>query len=184
MAPFYFFYKARTSLAMFCLSFAFMITLGFYASRLFERVDVLQKRLSSLKHLAVRSEEAAALIQAHREDFYAFEACGFERPLTPEVLQASVRYPVKFGAISFGKGVAKNNKFVVQDVSFSMSCLRDRDIFALLDQLITQGPGIFQIYDVTIARTRPLTEEILKKIAAGKSQALFDGRITATWIHQ
>jgi hypothetical protein len=65
-----------------------------------------------------------------------------------------------------------------------MSCLRDRDIFALLDQLITQGPGIFQIYDVTIARTRPLTEEILKKIAAGKSQALFDGRITATWIHQ
>jgi hypothetical protein len=184
MAPFYFFYKARTSLTMCSLSFALMMTLGFYTSRLFERVDALQKRLSSLKHLAVQSEEAAVLIQAHRKDFSAFESCGFERPLTPEALQASVHYPVKFGAISSVKGVAKNNKFVSQDVCVSISCLRDRDIFALLDQLINQGPGIFQIYDVIIIRTSPLTEELLKKIGAGKVQALFDGKITATWIHQ
>lgn len=183
MAPFYF-YKEKSSLAICGFSLTLIIILGFYTSRLYEQIDDLQHRLSSLKCLAVRSQEAATFIQNHREEFAAFETCGFERPLAPEMLQSSLRHIIEFGAISSLEGTLKNNNLVAQEVSFSIPCLYDRDVFSHLDQLIHQGPGIFQIHDVTINRVSPLNEEMLEKIATGKPQALFDGRITATWIHR
>ena len=176
--------RSKASLAIGGFSLIAMVVLGFYENHLAKRVNDLQQRLSALNDLAARSQETSTFIQARQEDFIAFQSCGFERPLTPEILRTSLHYPIEFGAISSLKGKLKNNKFVAQNVSFSILCLHDRDIFALLDQLASQGPGFFQIHEVTIKRVASLNEEILKKIADGKPQTLFDGRIIATWIHQ
>lgn len=178
------FHRTKTSLLICGLSFAFIITLGLYTTRLYEQVEDLHERLASLRRRSVRSQEAAAFIQSHREDFAAFEACGFERSLTPEALQHSLRHAIEFGAISSLDEKIQNNNLVIQEVSFSIPCLQDRDIFELLDQLIHQGPGVFHIHALTINRVRSLSEEMLEKIAAGKPQVLFEGKITAAWIHR
>jgi hypothetical protein len=176
--------RSKISLMIGSFSLLFMIALGFYENHLVKRVDDLHQRLSALNDLAARSQETTTFIQSRREDFLTFQSCGFERPLTPEILRTSLRYPIEFGAISFLKGKLKSDKFVAQNVSFSILCLHDRDIFALLDQLANQGPGFFQIHEVTIKRVTPLSQEMLEKIADGKPQTLFDGRVIATWIHQ
>ena len=178
------FHRTKTSLLICSVSFASLITLGLYTTRLYEQIENLHQRLSSLRRLAVRSQEAAAFIQSHREDFAAFETCGFERFLAPEALQDSLRHAVEFGAISSLDEKIKNHNVVVQEVSFSIPCLQDRDIFELLDQLINQGPGVFQIHALTINRVSSLSEEMLEKIATGKPQTLFDGKISAAWVHR
>ena len=180
----FYFYKTRVSLGTLSFSLIVMSTLGLYARHLHQHVEDLQCRLSSLRHLTVRSQEAATLIKTHEADFAAFESCGFEHPLTPEALQSARSHTIEFGSFSAANGDTKNNGLVFQEVAFSIPCLQDRDVFALLDQLTTQGPGIFQIHDVTITRVSSLSEEMLEKIALGKPQALFDGKITATWIHR
>jgi len=181
--------RSKMGLIACSVSFSLITSLGFYENDLAKQVHVLQQRLSSLKNLAVRSQETALFIQSHQEDFAAFEACAFEQPLVPETLQASFRHSsfpcaIEFGTMSPLSQAYKNSPFVTQAVSFSIPCLRDRDVFAFLHQLTSQGPGIFQIHDVTVTRTSSLNEEMLGKIASGKPQALFEGRIAATWIHQ
>lgn len=181
--------RSKMSLTLWSLSFTLMITLGCYTGYLGEQADILRQHLSSLRDLAVRSQEAAFFLQSRREDFAAFEACGFERPLGPEALQTSLGHlpllhPIKFGAISPLNGIPQNIRCIAQEVSFSIPCLRDRDVFELLDRLVGQGPGIFQIHNVTITRINPLDEEALDKIAAGMPHTLLDAQIVATWIHQ
>lgn len=188
MAQFYFsktkLSRGIISLGISCLSLVFMIALGFYANDLHQQIEDLKKRLLSLNHQASRSQEAATLVKTHREDFAAFEACRFEHPITLETFQNSFSHALEFGPISFLEEGSKNTRLVLQEVTFSIPCLQDRDIFVLIDRLINHGPGIFQIQDVTINRVSSLNEEMLEKIAAGKPQTLFDGKITATWIHR
>lgn len=187
MAQSYFYEKinrSKVSLVIGSLSLISMVALGFYENHLSERINSLQHRLSALNDLAARFQETATFIRSRQEDFLAFEACGFDRSLTPEILRASVHYPIEFAEISSLKGKFKNNKLVAHNVSFSIPCVHDGEVFGLLDRLVTQGPGFFQIHEVTIKRVVPLSQEMLEKIAAGKPQTLFEGRIVARWIHQ
>lgn len=176
--------RLKISLAISLFSLALATILSFYTIHLYEKTALLQTRLSSLKSLNVRSQEAAAFIQAHQEDFFAFEACQFERSVGPKTLQEFFQYPIELGPISSLDNISKNNKFLAQNVSFSISCLRDRDVFAFLEGLSRKGPGLFEVYDIKITRLNALTPEILEKIACGNSQVLFNAKIEATWIHQ
>ena len=184
MTLLYFIKKTSLSLGISLLSFIFIISFGFYAADLHNQLKDLEGRLLFLNSLAVRSQEAAALIKTHEEDFSAFLACKFEQSSTPEILQSSIPHPIEFGKISCLDADLQNKGFLSQDVSFSIPCLNDRDIFALLDHLINKGPGLFQIQEVTINRVSALSDEMLEKIAAGKPQVLFEGKVTATWVHR
>lgn len=184
MTLFYFIKKLSLSLGINLLSFILMISFSFYAADLHSQVDDLERHLLFLNRLTVRSQEAATLIKTHEEDFAAFRACKFEQSLNPEMLQSSILHAIEFGQISSLDSDPKNKSFVSQDVSFSIPCLNDRDIFILLDRLVHEGPGLFQIHEVTINRISALSDEMLEKIAAGKPQALFDGKVTATWVHR
>lgn len=183
MVKFYF-YKTRTPIGILCLSAILTITLTWFESRLHQNVDDLQRHLSFLNRNAIRSQEAAMLIKTHEKDFAAFELCDFERPCTPEGLQSSHAYSIEFGPSSVMKDNSKSSDLIVQEVSFSIPCLQDRDVFALLEQLITKGPGIFHTCEVTVKRISSLSEGMLEKIAAGKPQTLFEGRIRTKWIHR
>jgi hypothetical protein len=175
-------YKARGALSVVCLATSFSIILGGYVSRLHQQVVELQERLSSLKRLEVRSQEAAALIKTHEKEFAEFEACEFERTLPSDGLQSLRAYTIEVSPPSLINDASSKN-LVVREVMVSIFCLQDREVFSLLDQLITRGPGLFHIHDITIRRVSPLSEEILEKIATGKPQALFEGKITGTWTH-
>lgn len=183
MTPLYI-HKTKTSLALCGLSFSLMTALGFYAHHLSGSVESSQRRLASLKKGAAQLQESAAFIQERQKDFSAFETCGFERPITLETLQSGAPYPIELGEPSQLDGLLNHNKLISQAISFSVPCLQDRDIFKFLEQLTSQGPGIFLIHEVRIHRISPLSEEILDKVAAGKPLVLFEGRIMATWIHQ
>ena len=177
-------YKARGALSVLGVVVIVVMILGGYESRLHQQVIELQQRLSSLNRLAVRSQEAAALIKTHEKEFAEFEACGFERTLTSDGLQGTRAYTIELGPPSAINDTSSSKGLIIQEVSFTVPCLQDGQVFALLDQLITSGPGLFHIHDVTIRRVSPLSEEMLEKIAAGKPQAIFDGKITGTWIHR
>lgn len=176
--------KTSFSLGISLLSFVLFISLGFYAANLHTQVNNLKQHLVFLNHLTVRSQEAAALIKAHEEEFAAFQACKFEEVLNPEVLQNAVPHTIEFGQASRRDADPQNKGLVSQEVSFSIPCLNDRDIFALLDHLTRKGPGLFQIQEVTINRISALSNDMLVKIAAGKPQTLFDGKVIATWVHR
>jgi len=176
-------YKARGALSVLCLTVIIVMILGRYENRLHQQVAELQQRLSSLNRVAVRSQEAAALIKTHEKEFAEFEACGFERALTADGLQGTRAYTIEVGPVSPVNDASRSKGLVIQEVSFSVPCLQDREVFSLLEQLTTIGPGLFHIHDVTIRRVSSLSEEMLEKIAVGKPQALFDGKITGTWIH-
>ncbi len=184
MILFYFIKKTSFSLGTSLLSFVLLISLGFYAADLHTQVNTLKQHFVFLNHLAVRSQEAAALIKTHEEDFTAFQACKFEEPLNPEILQNTIPHAVEFGQASHPGADPQNKGLVSQEVSFSIPCLNDRDIFALLDHLANKGPGLFQIQEVTINRISALSDEMLEKIATGKLQVLFEGKVTATWVHR
>jgi hypothetical protein len=177
-------HKTKTSLALCGLSFMILITLGFYARSLSGQIEGAQHRLSSLKKVAAQSQESAAFLETHRQDFAAFEACGFEHPVTRETLQSVIHYPIEFGETSSLDEQTGLPQLVAQDIIFSVSCMQDRDVFKLLERLASQGPGIFLIQEVKVDRILPLSDEVLEKIAQGKSQPLFEGRISARWVHQ
>jgi hypothetical protein len=179
-----YFYKTRVALGILCLSVALTITLTLFENRLHQNVDDLQHHLSTLHRIAVQSQEAAMLMKTHEKDFAAFELCEFERPCTSEGLQSSRARSIEFGPNSVLKDNSKTSDLVVQEVSFSIPCLQDRDVFALLEELTNKGPGIFHTREVTVKRVSSLSEEMLEKIVAGKPQTLFEGRIRATWIHR
>jgi len=151
-------YKAKRALSLLCLAVIFVMILGGYESRLHQQVEDLQQRLSCLNRIAVRSQEAAVLIKSHEKEFAEFEACGFERVLTSEEFQSARVYTIDFGPISPVNDASRSKGLVIQEVSFSIPCLQDREVFALLDQLTTIGPGLFHIHDVTIRRVSPLSE--------------------------
>jgi len=175
----FFLRKAGVSLGVSILSCILIISSGFYAANHHHQIKELKHHLLFLNHQAVRSQEAVTLIKAHEKDFAAFQSSQFEKSFTPEMLQSSIHYVIEFGQIS-----RKNpGSPISQELSFSIPCLQDRDTFILLDHLLNEGPGFFQIHDVTIHRTSALSEEMLEKIAAGLPQALFDGKVTATWVH-
>lgn len=166
------------------LSLAIMITMGFHAHHLHQQNENLEQKLTSLSHRLRRSQEAADLLKTYPEDFAAFEISRFEHSVTPQTLQQSFPQSLEFGPISYPEEGGKNADIVCQKISLSIPCLQDTDLFILLDTLTHQGPGIFQIHEVTIHRVSPLNEEMLSKISMGKPQALFDGKISATWIHR
>jgi hypothetical protein len=180
----FFLKKTILSLSISTFSFVSIISFGFYASNQHIQLRELEQRLLFLDRQAVRSQEAGALIKAHEKDFVSFQTCRFEEFLNPENLQKSTPYAIEFGQISRLNTDSKNKGLVSQDLSFSILCLQDQDIFTFLDHLFNEGPGFFQIHEVTIHRIRALSEEMLEKIAAGKPQALFDGKVIATWVHR
>jgi hypothetical protein len=180
----FFLRKTIISLSISAFSFASIVSFGFYASNQHTKIKELEQRLLFLNNQAVRSQEAEALIKAHEKDFAAFQACKFEDLLDPEKLQKSTPYIIEFGQISSLNAGSGNKNLISQELSFSIACLQDQDIFTFLDRLFNQGPGFFQIHEVTIHRIRALSEEMLEKIAAGKPQALFDGKVAATWVHR
>jgi hypothetical protein len=179
----FFLKKTITSLSISALSFASIIYSCFYASNQRAQIKELEQRLLFLNRQAVRSQEAEVLIKAHEKDFAAFQKCKFEDLLNPEKLQKSTPYAIEFGNIASLNADSKNKGLVSQDLYFSIPCLQDQDIFIFLDHLFNEGPGFFQVHEVTIHRIRALSEEMLEKIAAGKPQTLFDGKVTATWVH-
>lgn len=176
--------KTIISLSISVLSFASMISSCYYVSNQHAQIKELEQHLLFLNRQAIRSQEAGALIKAREKDFAAFQKCKFEDLLNPEKLQKSTPYIIEFGQISSMNTDPGNEGLVSQDLSFSIPCLQDRDIFTFLDHLFNEGPGFFQIHEVTIHRIRALSEEMLEKIAAGKPQALFDGKVMATWVHR
>jgi len=176
--------KTGMSLGVLSLTLTLTITLGLFENRLLQRVKGLQKQVSSLTHLEVRTHQATTLITAHQKEFAAFETCGFERSYTSQELPSSPSYAIEFGSTSAVDSQSTNKGVVFQEVSLTIPCLQDRDVFKLIEKLTNEGPGIFQIQEITITRMSALSEEILEKIAAGKPQALFDGRIRALWIHR
>jgi len=180
----FFFRKTSVSLGVGVLSFVLIISFGFYAADQDNRIKELKHHLLFLNHQIVRSQEAAALMKAHEKDFTAFLACKFEQSLTLEMLQSSLAYPVEFGPASYLDMSLKSQGLTSQNLSFSVPCLQDREVFILLDRLLKEGPGFFQIHEVTISRISALSEEMLEKIAAGKPQTLFNGKVTATWVHR
>lgn len=180
----FFLKKTGIGLGASILSLALIISFGFYATDQHNHIKELRNRLLFLNHQIARSEEEATLIKTHEEDFTTFLACKFEQPLTPEMLQNSMVYPVEFGQASSLDADLKNQGLIAQNLSFSVPCLQDRDVFTFLDHLLNKGPGFFQIHEVTINRISALSEEMLEKIAAGKPQTLFDGKVTATWMHR
>lgn len=157
-------YKTRVALSVLCVTVFFVIVLGLYERQLHHKVDDFQHHLSSLNRQAVRSQEAAAFIKAHEREFTAFELCEFERVVTPEALQSSHAYTIDFGSASPVNLDSKNSGLIVQEVSFTIPCLQDRDVFALLDQLTNKGPGLFHISEVTIKRMSSLSDEMLRKL--------------------
>lgn len=176
----FFLKKTSVSLGVSILSCVLIISFGFYAVGHHNQVKELEHRLLFLNRQAVRSQEAMALLKVHESEFSAFQACKFEQPLSPEMLQNSTPHTIEFAKNS----ILNTDPLVSQSLSFSVSCLRDRDIFILLERLFNEGPGLFQIHEVTIHRISALSEEMLEKIADGKPQALFDGKVAATWIHR
>lgn len=161
-----------------------MIMLRFHAEQLHQQNENLRQKLTSLNHQTIRSQEAAATLKAYHEDFAAFEACKFEQTFTPKLLRQTFSHPLEFGPASSLEQMGKNAGIICQEVSFSVPCLQDTDVFILIDKLLNQGPGIFQINEVTLRRVSSLDDGMLSKIAAGKPQILFEGRINATWIHR
>lgn len=180
----FFLRKTGVSLGINILSFVLIISFGMYATSLHIHIKELEQHLLFLKRQIVLSQEEATLINAHEKEFLAFEACKFEQPISPEMLQRSIPHTIEFGQISNLDTDPRNKGLVSQDLYLLISSLQDRDIFALLDHLLNEGPGLFQIHGVMINRISALTEEMLEKIADGKPQVLFDGKVTATWIHR
>jgi hypothetical protein len=176
--------KTSVSLGLNIFSFALIISFGFYAADHHNQIEKLEQHLLFLNRQTIRSQEAATLIKAHEKDFAAFQACKFEEPLNPEMLQKSIFYAIEFGKIFSLDADSSTEGLVSQELSFSVPCLQDRDVFTLLGHLFNEGPGLFQVQEVTIHRLSALSEEMLEKIAAGKHQVLFDGKITAIWIHR
>ncbi len=177
-------FKTTTPLIMGLLSLFLTGSLGVYYDRLHHHIEKLEHQLQSLKHLTVRAQETVNLINTFGHEFTAFEGCGFATPITPETLQKSMAYPLEFGPISSVNKDPNHCLLVSQEISFSLACTRDREVYLFLDQLITQGPGIFRIQEVSIDRLSPLTETMLEKIATGDPVALFEARIFTTWIHR
>jgi hypothetical protein len=176
--------KTWVSLGVLSVTITLTLTLALFENKFHQEVKDLEKQLSSLNHIATQSHEAATLIKANEREFAAFEACGFERSFISETLPSSPSYTIEFGPNSPLAYNSQNDGVVFQEVSFSIPCLQDRDVFRLLEKLTNEGPGLFHIQEVTISRMSPLSEEMLEKIAAGKPQPLFDGRISAIWIHR
>lgn len=177
-------HKIKISFWICGFSFIILTILVFYTHSLSEQIENTQTHLSSLKKVAVQSQESTVFLQTHQEESDAFEACRFMDPVTLETLQSTLPYQGEWGEVSYLNGLLENKKLMTQAVSFSVPCLKDRDIFKFLELLTQQGPGIFLIHEVKVNRICPLNDEILEKIAAGKMQILFEGRIRATWVHQ
>lgn len=180
----FYLYKLRKSIGILGISILILITSGWWQESLNEEVGVLNQRLYTLKNLAAQRQAIARVIEANRDDFARFEACEFNRALNPDILQKSCPYPIDFGPSSGERGDAKEDSIIFQEVSFTIQCLKDTDVYLFVNQLLNRGPGIFQIHDVTITRVSSLSEDILETIEAGKPQFLFESKILATWIHR
>jgi hypothetical protein len=176
--------RAKYALGALGMSFAMMGTLAYYKNNLSCETKQLSQEVLNRKRQVIREQETTALVKTHEAEFSAFEACRFDQPLTSKELRDSHPHSLEFGSTSRLNHYSAHSELTAQEVSFSLICLRDREIFAHLDQLTTRGPGLFLLKDVVIKRVGPLNEEMLEKIASGKSQALFEGRITTTWIHR
>ncbi|MBX9804627.1 MAG: hypothetical protein K2Y18_02610 [Alphaproteobacteria bacterium] len=172
------------SLGIFGFSLMLLFALGIHAYNLHHQIELLKHRLLTLTQSSLRSQEAEMLIKSYASDFEKFESCKFDHPITQEDLQKEIAHPITFGSVSSQDQESTNKNLVYQEVSISIPCLQDTNVFTLLEQLMEKGPGLFQIHTVTIHRVSSLNEEMLEKIASGKPQALFDGKITATWIHR
>jgi hypothetical protein len=173
-------YKLKAPLILFTLSLVLFITFGLYGKQHRSQVEDLRHQYASLNERALRSLEKTTLKEMHKEEFAQFEACKFEHTYIKEDLRKTYPYAIEFGPIAFPSPF-KN--LISQEVTFSIPCLRDQEVFALIGQLIHKGPGIFKIHEITIKRVSPLSIEMLEKIALGKPQTLLDGKVRATWIH-
>ena len=168
------------SLGILGFSLTLLGALGIHAHHLQNQIEPLKHRLLMLTQSSLRSQEAEVLIKSYANDFDKFESCRFEQPITQEDLQKEILHPITFGGLSS----LEPSNLIHQEVSVSIPCLQDTHVFTVLEQLIEKGPGLFHVHSVTIRRVSSLNEEMLEKIASGKPQALFDGKITATWIHR
>ena len=176
--------RAKYVLGALGISFVLMGILIHYKNNLSSQTTHLNQEVLNVKRRVIREEETAALVKTYESEFSAFEACRFDQPLTIKELRDSYPYTLELGSTFPVNHSSVYPELTAQEVSYSLIRLRDREIFAHLDQLATRGPGLFLIKDVVIKRVGPLNEEILEKITSGKSQALFEGRITTTWIHR
>jgi len=168
------------SLAILGFSLTLLGALGIHAHHLQNQIEPLKHRLLTLNESFIRSQEAEVLIKSYAEDFEKFENCRFDQLITQEDLQKEISHPITFGVLSS----SGPSNFIHQEVSVSIPCLQDTHVFTVLEKLIEKGPGLFHVHSVTIHRVSSLNEEMLEKIASGNPQALFDGKITATWIHR
>lgn len=176
--------KAISSIGMAGCFFVLTGGLYLYDLTLQQELASLKEQWVSIHHQAVRSQETAQLIKTYKADFKAFEVCQFDQPATVEALQQALSCKMDFGKPSPLKQEGQELGLTGQTVSFSISCLQDKEMFGLVEHLFTQGPGVFQIHEMTFERLGPLTEEMLEKIAAGAPQVLFQGRMVTTWIHR
>lgn len=176
--------RVKYALGALGVSFIFLGALAHYKNNLSSQIEHLSQEVFDVKRQVIRGQETTALVKTYESEFSAFETCGFERPLTFKELQNSYPHTIEFGSTSLLHDSSVYPELTAQEVSFSLICLRDSDIFGHLEQLVTRGPGLFHVKNVVIKRVGPLNEEMLDKISSGKSQALFEGRITTTWIHR
>lgn len=176
--------KTRVSLSLLALAVGIYLSIYIYENRLHHSINALHQQLTSIRQNAARSDEIKSLIKNNEKDFENFENCKFDCCFTEETLKKHQAYRIDFGPQMLLNGQLENSGIKSQDIIISLPCLMDKDVFNLINQLCEQGPGIFQIQEVEIKRLGSLSEDILEKIAAGKPQILFDGRIKASWLHR
>ena len=161
-----------------------MMGAGLYCNSLVQENETLMQRIASLDSLNVRSQEALALIHAHREDFSRFRQYRFEETLTPDMIKPPAHYRMDLGTFAAFENEGGNKGFGAQNVIFFISCMNDREVYALIDRLITKGPGLFHIREIRLSRVNNLTGSFLEKVATGISSSLIEGQVLATWIHR
>jgi hypothetical protein len=176
--------KTRTSLSLFVLAVGIFVSIHIYERRLQNNINVLHQQLAYFRQNAARSLEIRSLIKSHEKEFENFENCKFDSCFTEETLTKHQPYRIEFGPQTQLSGQLKNSGIISQEIIISLPCLMDKDVFNLINQLLEQGPGIFQIQEIEIKRLGALSEDMLEKIASGKPQILFDGRIKASWTHR
>jgi len=178
----YLFYKTKWSLGICILSLICLSVLASYTSNRLYHIKNLEHDFLSLSSLAARSQEAEKFINAHKDSFASFQACNFEESFLSGTICNSLPYRANFGPPSILEEQGNRSLFT-QEASFEFSCLLDTEIFTFLENLLANGPGIFQLKEVTIHREHSINEEILKGISRGEEHTLFQGRIQASWIH-
>jgi hypothetical protein len=180
----YIFIKARTSLIISFLTSVAVMILLILENQASRKCEYLQDNLASIRKVALKAQNATSLINAHEPEFAAFEACSFEHSQNDHGLKVDPTYTVEYGHTSTVLNDSKGQNVISQDVTFTIPCLKDSEIFNFIVRLVSHGPGIFQIQELTITRMSSLSEEMLHKIMAGEKVVLFQGKIKTTWIHR